>query len=97
MALLITTKYLNPTENRGSRIKVTGCGYTKTYSYDHAASKPHTAAMQQFLTFINEGAQKVGAMLADGSDWYKLVVDKDTSESVIAETHDGRGYCWMVE
>lgn len=49
----ITTKYLAPTNSRGSRIKVTSNRGSKTYSYDYAASEPHKAAFDEYLAMIN--------------------------------------------
>ena len=45
----ITTRYLGPTDTRGSRIKVSSYWGSKTYSYDHSASCPHDAAFEEFM------------------------------------------------
>ncbi|QHJ79720.1 MAG: hypothetical protein [Caudoviricetes sp.] len=50
----ITTKYIAPTNTRGSRIKVTSAWGSKTYSYDGAASEPHKAAFDEYLAMINK-------------------------------------------
>ena len=48
----ITTKYLGPTNTRGSRIKVihghTGYFPSKSYSYDHGSNAPHIIAFKQY-------------------------------------------------
>ena len=41
----VTTRYLAPTTHRGSRIKVTVAGYSKTVSYDHGAYDEHAQAV----------------------------------------------------
>lgn len=55
----ITTKYLGPTDTRGSRIKVSSYWGSKTYSYDHSASCPHDAAFERFMNeVVNEMSTK---------------------------------------
>ena len=69
----ITTKYLAPTNTRGSRIKVTGAWGSKTYSYDYSAEEPHKAAFEEYLSMLNKNmAEKYGSECpVDG--WFKLV------------------------
>lgn len=71
----ITTKFLSPTNSRGSRIKVTSSWGSKTYSYDYAASEPHKAAFEEYLVMINkEMADKnPDCQEAVELQWFKLV------------------------
>jgi hypothetical protein len=55
--MYITTKYLNPTNNKGARIKATastGDTHTLTIPYDHAlsASGCHSAAARELAVFL---------------------------------------------
>lgn len=57
----ITTKYLGPTDTKGSRIKVSSYCGSKTYSYDHSENCPHDAAFESFMKeVINELSTKSG-------------------------------------
>jgi hypothetical protein len=53
----ITTKYLGPTNSRGSRIKATACGTSVTISYDHSlsAEEAHKAAAIALCTNFGWG------------------------------------------
>lgn len=77
----VITKYLAPTNTRGSRIKVTSWQGSKTYSYDYAANEPHTAAFNQWLEEKNaQMAKKYGSECpADG--WFKLVARGDLPDN----------------
>ena len=50
--ITITTKYLGPTNTRGSRIKVKAndCGYfpSKSYGYDYGSNEPHIEAFKRY-------------------------------------------------
>lgn len=71
----ITTKYLAPTNHRGSRIKVTGLAYSKTYSYDYSADEPHKAAFELWLAEENArmAKQLPDNQEATDGNWFKLV------------------------
>lgn len=71
----ITTKYLAPTNSRGSRIKVTSALGSKTYSYDYSAIEPHKAAFDEYLAMLNkEMAEKhQDCQEAVELKWFKLV------------------------
>jgi len=50
-----TTKFLAPTNARGSRIKVTMAGRSRTVSYDYAARSAHAQAVQDAWEFFGFG------------------------------------------
>lgn len=86
----IITKYLAPTNTRGSRIKVTSCHGSKTYSYDYAAACAHTSAFEQYLGMINaEMAEKYGNECPPDGNWFKLVAN--------ASLPDGTGYAFIIK
>lgn len=62
----IITKYLGPTNTRGSRIKVTSWLGSKTFSYDYGASCAHKAAFQQYLQHLQEKEGISYVLLAEG-------------------------------
>lgn len=45
----VYTRYLGPTNHRGSRIKVTLGGRSKTVPYDYSASDAHESAIREAL------------------------------------------------
>lgn len=86
----IITKYLAPTNTRGSRIKVTSWMGSKTYSYDYAAACAHTSAFEQYLGMINaEMAEKYPANLQIEGGWFKPVAN--------ASLPDGTGYAFIIK
>ena len=50
-----TTRYLGPTNARGSRIKVTVAGRSKTINYDHAVRSAHEQAVKDAWGFFEFG------------------------------------------
>ncbi len=54
--MLITTKFLGPTNTRGSRIKASfvSQGMTVTVGYDHSASDPHAVAAEALAVKWNK-------------------------------------------
>ena len=50
-----TTRYLGPTDHRGSRIKVTMAGRSVTVNYDHSASSAHVQAVKDAWAFFDFG------------------------------------------
>lgn len=85
----ITTKYLAPTNNRGSRIKVTSAWGSKIYSYDYAAHEPHKAAFDLYLAEQNaEMKAKYGTECPDDG-WWKLVA--------YADSLDQRGLTFIIK
>ena len=77
----VITKYLAPTNTRGSRIKVISAWGSKIYPYDYAANEPHKEAFDLFLAEQNEimKAQYGTECPADG--WWKLVAYADSLDS----------------
>ena len=47
---VIVTKYLGPTNYRGSRISVTHGDRRRYIAYDHAAHNAHDSAVEEFLS-----------------------------------------------
>lgn len=87
----ITTKYLAPTETRGSRIKVTSAWGSKIYSYDCAANEPHKAAFDLFLAEQNAKMAKEhpDCQQAIEGGWWKLVA--------YADSLDQRGLTFIIK
>lgn len=44
-----TTRYYGPTNHRGSRIRVTVLGDSKTFPYDYEASNAHVSAVKEMM------------------------------------------------
>jgi hypothetical protein len=64
----IQTKYLPPTNSRGSRIKAWCDRGSITVGYDHGASNPHKVAVEALLRkFIAEDKARYGS---DKTPWY---------------------------
>ena len=61
MTQSITTKYLSPTDHRGSRIKATatgagnGCSFTHHWDYSLGTTDNHIAAAQALVSKLNWG------------------------------------------
>lgn len=51
----VTTRYLGPTNARGSRIKVTAAGRSKVVAYDHSAMSAHIRAIVDAWEFFGFG------------------------------------------
>lgn len=88
---VITTKYLAPTNNRGSRIKVTSAWGSKIYSYDNSAHEPHKAAFDLFLAEQNKmmAEQHPDCQQALEGGWWKLVA--------YADSLDNRGLTFIIK
>lgn len=70
MAQSIVTKYLGPTNTKGSRIKATAAGgCTKTVHYDYALNQEanHRMAAVQLATDLDWKGQWFGGALDDSS------------------------------
>lgn len=63
----IITKYLGPTDTKGSRVKVTSWMGSKTFSYNAGSSNPHKEAFEQYMQHLQakEGINYV--LLAEGA------------------------------
>ena len=87
----ITTKYLAPTNFRGSRIKVTSAWGSKTYNYYGYADEPHKAAFDEYLAMINKemAERHPDCQEAVELQWFKLVV--------WAGLPDQRGYAFIIK
>lgn len=88
---VITTKYLAPTNNLGSRIKVTAVWGSKTYPYDWSAKEPHKTAFDLFLAEQNKlMAEKYpDCQKAQEGGWWKLVA--------YADSLDNRGLTFIIK
>lgn len=66
---IITTKYLNPTNTKGSRIKATCEGGSVTIPYPHELSgeSVHRAAVDALLSKLNWSGKWVGGGKSDGN------------------------------
>ena len=60
-----TTRYMGPTNTRGSRIKVTMAGRSKTVGYDHAARSAHVQAVEDAWSFFEFGTLTDVTYVAD--------------------------------
>lgn len=89
MAQAIVTKFLPATNTRGCRIKVTSWQGSKTYSYDYAASEPHKAAFEEWLSEKNNQMQKDYGSECPADGWFKLVA--------VGSNPDETGYCFIIE
>ena len=86
----ISTKYLAPTNKRGSRIKVISCHGIKTYKHDDEANDPHKAAFEQYLGMINaEIAEQNPANLQVEGGYLKL--------AAYATLPDGTGSAFIIK
>jgi len=63
----VETRYLGPTNYRGSRIKATdGDGNSITVSYDYGAHEPHDIAAQAFLDKMGWSGKWISGSSASG-------------------------------
>lgn len=59
----IRTRYLGPTNHRGSRIKVTDTsGRSHTFGYPYHANRPHEHCANALLAIFNPGAENLSAV-----------------------------------
>ena len=84
-----TTRYLGPTETKGSRIKVTVHGMSKTFNYDYAARNAHVAAFLSMVewwgyTVINSDPDMIGNF------------DEAREVQFIADSESGKGCIYAV-
>lgn len=87
----VITKYLAPTNTRGSRIKVISAWGSKTYPYDYAANEPHKAAFDLFLAEQNKlmAEKHPDCQAAVDGEWWKLVA--------YADSLDNRGLTFIIK
>lgn len=87
----IVTRYLAPTDTRGSRIKVMSVWGSKIYSYDNMAECAHRAAFELFLAERNKimAAKHPDCQQAVEGGWYKLVAH--------AGSLDNRGFTYIIK
>ncbi|QPI18502.1 hypothetical protein [Providencia phage PSTCR7] len=62
----IITKYIAPTNTKGSRIKVTSWLGSKTFSYDYRASCAHKAAFEEYMDYLQSKTGISYTLLAEG-------------------------------
>ena len=84
-----TTKYLGPTETKGSRIKVTVHGMSKTFNYDYAASNAHVAAFIRMVEWW-------GYIILPGTPDMLGNFDDEAQVQFIADSETGRGCVYVV-
>lgn len=87
----VITRYLSPTNTRGSRIKVISAWGSQTYSYDHSANCAHRAAFDLFLAEQNKlmAEKHPDCQAAIEGEWWKLVA--------CADSLDNRGLTFIVK
>ena len=78
-----TTKYFGPTESRGSRIKVTMYGQSKTFNYNYSASNAHVDAFLQMV-------EQKGYVVDSGEH------ADDRAVSFVADSESGKGAVYVV-
>jgi len=78
MLQAITTKYLGPTNHKGSRIKVKSYAKSITYSWDYSldVGENHTAAANKFLKEMewDKDTKLIGGSLPDNSGYAFVMV-----------------------
>lgn len=81
----ITTKYIGPTNTRGSRIKASAqCG-SVTISYDDSLRDPHTEAAKAFAVKMGWAGHWYGGGLPDGKgNCYVLGPESGEAEFVVS-------------
>lgn len=77
----IVTKYLGPTNHRGSRIKVKAYAGSKTYAWDHAldTNENHTKAAYAYATelgWLDRGETLTGGSMPDNSGNCYVITEK---------------------
>lgn len=83
--MTIYTRYIGPTNNRGSRIKVWTHGVgAKTYSYPYEPNDPHTHCVLTYIDHYNK-------VMAEKHNLPPVTINSDWKA---AETLDGRGYAY---
>ena len=79
-----TTKYLAPTDHRGSRVEVTMSGRSVTVGYDHGASSAHVQAVKDAWDFFEFGEID--------SESVRFIADSESGKgSVYSVEYVGRG------
>ncbi len=81
----IVTKYLGPTNTKGSRIKVKAYAGSKTYdwNYELDVNENHTKAAEQFakeLGWLDRGAKLVGGSLPDNTGNCYVLTKEDSND-----------------
>lgn len=86
MAQVITTKYVGPTDKRGSRVVVNSWRGRKTYGWDNALSSDenHAVAAGHFVAMINKGYAEVSSLV----EW--AIVGGGSMP-------DGKGYGFVID
>ena len=84
----ITTKYLGPTNTKGSRIKATCWLKSKTVAWDYLASTyvNHLAAIDALVSELNENRLK--SEYADCALWQVVATGSSA---------DGKGYTTIID
>lgn len=86
----ITTKYLGPTNHRGSRVKATCEAGSVTVEWDHAlnSSGNHAAAASALLTKLRWAGHYVGSGIGPGAYAFAYVGPSNDGERSPAYHHD---------
>jgi hypothetical protein len=84
-----TTKYLGATESKGSRIKVTMYGRSKTFNYNYSA---HNAHVDAFLRMVEHQGYIVDSGKPDVFGEYA----DERAVSFIADSETGKGAIYVA-
>ena len=81
----LTTRFIGPTNSKGSRVKVTVWGESKIFPYDYASEdasgNAHRAAALAMIDYLG----------------YELANDPMSSLQWVADSESGRGSVYVVE
>jgi len=94
MRQAITTKYLGPTNTRGSRIKATAAGGSITIPYDNAGSadSSHAKAAKALADKLGwDGLWTAGGLPSQDGNVYVWVDGADSTVAELWKREDARG------
>lgn len=101
MRQAIITKYLGPTNNRGSRIKATCAAKSVTVGYksELSSSENHRQAAQKLADSLNWGNYSLGGSLPDGRYCFiqntaATLADACLEWASESRNHGGNPYCY---
>ena len=84
-----TTKYLGPTETKGSRIKVTIHGESKTFPMSYSAHNPHVEAFVQMVEWLEYA-------ILPGKPNMLGHFDDEAQVQFVADSETGKGSVYVV-
>ena len=84
-----TTRYLGPTETKGSRIKVTIHNRSKTFPMSYSAGNPHVDAFLRMTEYQ-------GYVVSSGAPDIFGDYDDEAQVQFVADSESGRGCVYVV-